>query len=281
MKNIVCFVQQIERISKLDRFFEMRKEADNIFDTLFDQPSDSVEELLSLKERIKKLDINHTKEAKTRSRKVLAKIDDKLDKINFKYWQDDWGEEKEKWPVSDFAQKVYKYINNKNYHTLLDLGCGNGRDAIFFYERGLTVTAVDISESGIESLRKKNNQIAAILGNIKNISFPKESFDIVYAHLSLQYFDLDESEIIFDKLHRILTPGGMIFVRCKSTDDPKYGEGTNLSGNIYFKSHLRHFFTEDLMKKLLTKYKDVEINKTSHIRDDRVSRFIEGVGRKR
>lgn len=247
---------------------------------LFDLAGDSLEWLHKFKLLISRIPAGTPVSIKARAKKIGALIEKKLEKINFQYWQDDWGTEKEKWPTSDFAQKTWKYINDKNYRTLLDLGCGNGRDAVFFYNHGLKVTAVDISKNGIESLMKKNSLIKTILKNIKNISFPKESFDVIYAHLSLQYFDPRESKIIFDKLHNILTPGGMIFVRCKSTDDPKYGEGMNLGGNIFFKSHLRHFFTEELMKKLLKKFKNIKIDKTSHIRDGNVSRFIEGIGEK-
>ncbi len=245
---------------------------------IFDLAVDSLEWLHRLKILISRITADAPASIKARAKKIDKLLEKRLKEINFRYWQDDWGKEKEKWPASDFGQKTWKYIRDKNYRTLLDLGCGNGRDSIFFNDHGLKVTAMDISKSGIESLKRKNSQIRTILKDIKNINLPKNSFDVIYAHLSLQYFNLKESKIIFDKLHHLLTPAGMIFVRCKSIDDPKYGEGINLGENIFFKSHLRHFFTEELMKKLLKKFEIIKIEKTSHVRDGNVSRFIEGIG---
>lgn len=248
---------------------------------LFDLSGDSLEFLYKLKLLISQIKASAPASIRSRAKKIDKLLEKKLEKINFQYWQDDWDGKKENWPVSDFAKKVYKYIQDKNYKTLLDLGCGNGRDAIFFYNHGLKVTAVDISKSGIECLRKKNKEINTILGNIKNIDFPKESFNIIYSHLGLHFFDSKESKTIFDKLYNILTPGGMIFIRCKSTDDPKYGEGVKIDGNIFLKNHVRHFFTEELMKELLNKFEIIKIEKTSHVRDGNVSRFIEGIGVKK
>src|SRR6185369_13609844 len=40
---------------------------------------------------------------------------------------------------------------------VLDLGCGTGDDSIHFAERGLNVTAIDVSPEMISALRRKQN----------------------------------------------------------------------------------------------------------------------------
>lgn len=42
--------------------------------------------------------------------------------------------------------------------TILDLGCGNGRDSIYFSRSGLNVTAIDASDSVIRQLKQENNE---------------------------------------------------------------------------------------------------------------------------
>jgi tellurite methyltransferase len=58
--------------------------------------------------------------------------------------------------VSSFgkpSQEFYDLIHRLPPHAkVLDLGCGEGRNALFLAEHGCEVTAVDISVSGIQKL---------------------------------------------------------------------------------------------------------------------------------
>ena len=67
---------------------------------------------------------------------------------------------------------------------------------------------------------------------VKNkYNFENQSFDVIYAHLSLHYFDDLIIDRIMDNLHRILRKGGMIFIKCKSIDDPLFGQGEEVGPN--------------------------------------------------
>ena len=52
-----------------------------------------------------------------------------------------------------FAQYVMEYV--KEEKTLCELGCGNGRDSLFFASQGIKVVALDSAESVISILRDK------------------------------------------------------------------------------------------------------------------------------
>ena len=63
--------------------------------------------------------------------------------------------------LANFARDVIEKNSIKN---ILELGCGQGRDSIFFAKLGFNVTAVDISENAIKFVKKiKNEQ------NFKNL----------------------------------------------------------------------------------------------------------------
>ena len=55
--------------------------------------------------------------------------------------------------VADEFIPVALRWREKQHQTVLDLGCGLGRNAFFLAEMGFTVTAVDLSPSGIVRLR--------------------------------------------------------------------------------------------------------------------------------
>jgi len=198
---------------------------------------------------------------------------------NSNYWKNKWTLRPRE-PVNNFAVNSFKLIKIKNKKTILDLGCGDGRDSLYFFNKGLNVTAVDFSSSGIKKIRSQNLKINCIFSDIRKVKFPKNSFDIIYAHLSLHYFDDKTTIKIFDNLYKILKKDGLIFVKCKSTDDYLFGKGQKVAENMYKKGHTRHFFSKEYMAEKLVKFNIIKIRKTSSIYHNYKSVFIEGIASK-
>jgi len=183
--------------------------------------------------------------------------------------------------TNNFAKRSLKLIKQKNLKTILDLGCGRSRDPLFFTKNGLEVTALDVSKNRLESLRRMGlKNITLANQDIKNIKFPDNSFDVIYSHLSLHYFDDKTTTKILDKLYRILKKNGLFFVKCKSVDDVMYGKGKKIGENIYnLDGHVRHFFDKDYMIDKLNKFKVLKIRKSTSMYK-RKSSFIEAVAMK-
>jgi len=195
------------------------------------------------------------------------------------YWKNKWSNRPSE-PANNFAKRAFKWVKTKNPRFLLDLGCGDGRDSIYFSNKGLKVTAVDFSESGIEKLKTQQSRINCVLKDIRNINFPENSFDVIYAHLTLHYFDDKTTSKIFNNLYKILKKGGLIFVKCKSTDDVLFGKGKKVGENMYRKGHVRHFFTKEYMTEKLKKFKIIRVRKTSSVYHEYKSAFVEAVATK-
>ncbi len=93
----------------------------------------------------------------------------------------------------------------------LDLGCGEGRNALFLAENGLDVTAVDISAGGIRKL----NQLAAAKGlslrtevrDMRDYPF-RESFDLIVAHGCLHLIERVCWQSLLAKCKRHTKRGG-------------------------------------------------------------------------
>lgn len=198
-----------------------------------------------------------------------------MNKKEQEYWKNKWARDKEI-KENNFARKVFTFIENKKIKKILELGCGLGRDSRYFAKKGFEVVGVDRVESSIKEIKK----VTIIKQDIKDIAFSKDTFDVVYAHLSLHYFDDKTTDKIFNKIYNILKPGGYVFIKCKSIDDPLFGKGKKVANNIYVKGHQRHFFSKEYMREKLKKFKIIKIQKTSSYYHSRRSCFIEAFAQK-
>jgi ubiquinone/menaquinone biosynthesis C-methylase UbiE len=53
------------------------------------------------------------------------------------------------------------------------------------------------------------------------LPFADETFDVVYASLSLHYFDEETTNLIFKEIYRILKPGGILAYITNPISDPQ------------------------------------------------------------
>lgn len=74
------------------------------------------------------------------------------------YWEKFYQKKKGVFFPSPFAKFCFKnYITKED--TIIDLGCGNGRDTLYFASKGLNVVGIDQSKSAITNAIQKGKQI--------------------------------------------------------------------------------------------------------------------------
>jgi SAM-dependent methyltransferase len=157
---------------------------------------------------------------------------------------------------------------------LLDLGCGLGRHSILFDSRGFKVTAIDLSEYGVNHLRewqKKNGvDFRTVVGDMKKLPFADNAFDCIYSYHVMTHTDTEGIKQIMSEVHRVLRPGGEIYFDLLSKKAWHYVNciGEKLDENtIRFKGGpedgIPHFFAdEDMIRGLL---KDFDLNVLRHV----------------
>jgi SAM-dependent methyltransferase len=96
--------------------------------------------------------------------------------------------------------------------TALDVGCGEGADAIWLAQRGWTVTAIDISDVAVSRAREAAESVGSsvdwVRGDALQTPFPSGSFDLV----SMQYPALPRAagDAAVRSLLDAVRPGGLL-----------------------------------------------------------------------
>lgn len=95
---------------------------------------------------------------------------------------------------------------------LLDIGCGEGKDAVFFARCGYEVSAFDISEAGIEKTKrlaeKARVNVRAFRANLWDYRLTEE-YDILYSSGALHYIKPELREEIMLNYKAHVSKGGM------------------------------------------------------------------------
>lgn len=146
---------------------------------------------------------------------------------------------------------------------ILDLGCGVGRDAVFFAKKGHKVIATDVSEIAIEQDKQHfldSGVEFGVLDMREPLPYPAESFDVVYANLSLHYYSHKVTREIVERIAKVLKKNGILVFACKSVDDFHHGNGTEVEKDIFVspKGHVRHLFSVPYTKQLLQGLYDID-----------------------
>lgn len=97
---------------------------------------------------------------------------------------------------------------------VLDAPCGAGRHARELLQRGLRVTALDLSRHLLDNARQQSDHGFPdyVRGDIRALPFAPASFDLV-ANLfsSFGYFDSDDDNLsVLAEFQRVLRPGGWL-----------------------------------------------------------------------
>ena len=109
--------------------------------------------------------------------------------------------------------------------SILDAGCGGGRNLIYFLQNGYEVFGIDENPDAVEQVRflassispnlpENNFQTAAI----EKIPFQNERFDVIISSAVLHFADNEQHFFrMLEEMWRVLKTGGLFFARLAST----------------------------------------------------------------
>ena len=130
--------------------------------------------------------------------------------------------------------------------SVLDLGCGSGRDSAYFISCGYDVTAMDASEEMCDLASIHIGQ------DVLHLSFAEmdfnQVFDGIWACASLLHVPSDEIDIILAKVINSLKINGILFLSFH------YGEYEGVRDGRYFTD-----YRMKALKELIGRYENLEI----------------------
>lgn len=113
---------------------------------------------------------------------------------------------------NDMCYEVLKLLPPDKPLKLLDIGCGEGKDAVFFAKNGYKVSAFDITKSGIDKARKlaDKHNVDINFFNADILDFRLESeFDVLFCSGVLHFIPLRIRKEIFDNYKKYTSPNGI------------------------------------------------------------------------
>lgn len=204
--------------------------------------------------------------------------------MDMNYWTKYYSANKQNSQNSLFADFVLQhYLAPES--KLLELGCGNGRDSIYFAKNGIKVSAIDQVQSEIEYLqsldssapepistetatvqKSKNTEsttaeynppkfISADFTRLDNIALDAP-FDCIYSRFTLHSITQEEQQRLLAQIPSLLAPCGMLAIEARGLKNSLYQKGEAVAGQenaFIYDSHYRRFIDFDKLCAQLAK----------------------------
>jgi SAM-dependent methyltransferase len=131
------------------------------------------------------------------------------------YWEEHYGERERIWSGRVNVQ-LAAVVSDIPPGRALDLGCGEGGDAVWLAERGWQVVAVDVSETALGRAAAEA-KARGVLDHIDfqhhdlSDSFPEGSFDLASAQFLHSTVRLERTQVLRNAASAVV-PGGLLVI---------------------------------------------------------------------
>ncbi len=181
-------------------------------------------------------------------------MEEKLQEIEIKeYWDDFYKSNPDLSAPSSFAEFVFDHLNLKDSKcSIVDIGCGNGRDSLYFTKNNLEVTSVD-NFTNPETTSKLSNYIKL---DIKDFNIPA---DLFYARFFLHAIDEDRLDGLLENISNLMSSTSKFAFETRSTKGitESIKEETNFKSSMGEK-HFRMLYSKSYMEAKLSKHFNID-----------------------
>ena len=162
------------------------------------------------------------------------------------YWKNIYSKQSESERPSLFARHIAETLNVEG-KDLIELGCGSGRDAIFFANANASqIIAVDQCDNIIELLEQRFQKVSNLQFKCLDFTCLDDigPFDIIYSRFTLHSISKEQEEKVIRWAYRNLVSDGKlcIEVRGQKNEIYKVGQPVDNEPDAYIlNDHYRRF----------------------------------------
>jgi tellurite methyltransferase len=137
----------------------------------------------------------------------------------YKVHKNPWGSK----PVAEIAE----YADQFKPGSILDIGVGDGRNALFFAERGFHLTGLDISPEAITLFLARADELGVrqrVRGMVADISdhIVTQEYDNIISHYTLHFIPKEKFRRVIEMIQKQTSPSGINFITDFTQDGPLY-----------------------------------------------------------
>ena len=148
----------------------------------------------------------------------------------------------------DWLNKFISYLSANG--SVLDIGCGFGRDANFFTSNDYNYFGIDLSEKMISKAKKLTPLAKFYVMNMLDLDFKSDYFDGIWCSATLLHLNKDDALRSLSEMKRVLKPEGIIYLNLKE------GKGEKIISDDRYKNAKKFYsyYSEIEIKNLLVNY---------------------------
>jgi ubiquinone/menaquinone biosynthesis C-methylase UbiE len=158
----------------------------------------------------------------------------------------------------DLDQKVTRAaLANLQFNSILEIGCGTGKNTVFLAQIGTRVHALDFSEGMIEKAKKKvqaENVRLSVADLTQKWPCENRSYDLIVCNLVLEH--IKDLSLIFSEAFRVLEKEGRFLInelhpfRQYEGKKASFGKGEEVTEIPAFVHHISDFLNAALNNEL-------------------------------
>lgn len=133
---------------------------------------------------------------------------------------------------------------------ILDLGSGQGRDAVPIAMSGRKIVAVDSSPEAINQLREKARELAldnveAICSDIRTFEIEQNKYSLIYGINAIPFIGRIDALALIERIKSAVKRNGIIVISAMTEEDGSFNSVNNQENSTYFKKNeLGNLFTD-------------------------------------
>jgi ubiquinone/menaquinone biosynthesis C-methylase UbiE len=180
--------------------------------------------------------------------------------MNIQKAYNEWSEtyDSDKNLTRDLDQKVTREeLANLHFNSILEMGCGTGKNTSFLAQIGASVHAIDFSQGMIEKAQEKikaENVRFSIANLTQKWPSEDETYDLIVCNLVLEH--IEDLSFIFSEAFRVLEEEGRFLInelhpfRQYEGKKARFGEGEEVTEIPAFVHHISDFLNAALNNEL-------------------------------